>query len=162
MADIGVEIEGIRGLQLKFDQFPERAREHLYENIAQIIHRLYGAIRSEAPSRSGALRSHIAESMSQGTNYVRGNVRFTGEYAKAGALNYGAHRKAAVRAHEMRLDHVFGSRLSAPMTVIVDRFDRKPNLASRNFITGPARSMHDEAMMAIQEAIEQAIGEDQS
>lgn len=160
MADgISVVITGDRAVQEKFDRFPQEAHQRLHATIEQFTERLVGRVRAAAPKRTGRLESEIRELVSDkperivGLVYIRGQER--SDYAKAGALEYGAHSTAKVSAHAMRLDHVFATALQAPLTVSVEAYSRQMNIAEHRFLRGSIDSMKGE----IERALRAAVGE---
>lgn len=157
MADhIGVDIEGVRGAVLRFERFPELARSNLLDRITTLTGRLADLIEANAPKKSGSLAQDIGSGVRQGDWGITGNVFMKRDYAKAGALNYGAHRATKVRLHMMGLDHFWARKLADPIRVAVKLHRRTPNIAATGFITGPAAAIHDEAIAEMTAAVEEA------
>lgn len=155
MADeIGVIVTGDREVALKFEQFPARAHDSLLARIRSLTSTLAARVRSAAPSKTGKLRSTIADAIyDDAPKKIVGRVFVNADYAKAGALEYGAHRRAKVGAHDAKLDHVWGRKLSAPTTVIVEAFTRRSNVVAKRFLRSSLTQMHGEIEAGLHEAV---------
>lgn len=163
MENINVVITGDRAVQEKFDRFPQAAHKRLHDVIESFTERLVGRVRAAAPKRTGKLESEIRELISDkperivGLVYIRGQDR--NDYAKAGALEYGAHGQAKVSAHEMRLDHVFSHALAGPLMVSVAAYSRQMNIAEHRFMRGSIDAMKGEITRALKEAVGETVDE---
>ena len=121
---------------------------------------LYAAV--QPPVRTG--RAAAAKRMEVITTgeLVTGRVYFSapgGELAKIGALEYGTRGKRhEVRSHQRRLTHLFG-RATAPMQVIVDRYQRTPRIAERRFLRGPFEARRQAIQAEMQQAINRAVSD---
>lgn len=160
MADaFGLEIKGDQRAVLRFDQFPAAAHDRLLEKLREIEERLEGAVKALEPVRSGALQSETGGAVyDHGTRIAAVvGVRAKGaDAAKAGALEWGAHRGVTVKAHEMGLDH-FWSRLVSKRTVAVPNYNRIPNIVEQRFLRGPIESMREEFIDEMRAAIDRAV-----
>lgn len=153
------QITGDRRLGARFDKLPV-FRGHLIEVITELTDDLEAAIKADAPSRTGKLRRSIKAKVYNDKNKITGRVAVTEDQKKAGELEYGgAGRDFEVRSHQMRLDHVFATRLQGPTTVFVQAFDRTRQNAAKRFIRDPAATMHERATAAIAGAVGAAIAE---
>jgi len=94
---------------------------------------------------------------------VRGGVRVaapdSNEHGKAAALEYGAHGSATVAAHAMALDHVFRTRLTNPLSVMVAAYSRHVNIAERRYLRGPIDDMRSAIVAELRAALEEAAAE---
>jgi hypothetical protein len=161
--EFGLELIGERRAGLRFEEFPERARQALVEHMNSITQRLLARVQGEEPELTGKLRSETTARVSSGENYVRGSVgvRVPGgessgaEAGKAAALEYGAHKTVAVKAYSKSLDHVF-THAMAPTTVMVSAYQRRANIAERKFLRGPLDEMHDAIIAELRAALEEA------
>jgi len=157
--NFGLEIKGDQRAILRFEQFPAAAHDRLLTTLRQIEQRLESAVKSAEPMRSGMLYSETG-----GTVYDHGNriaavvgVRAKGtEAAKAGALEWGAHRGVTVKAHAMGLDH-FWSRLVSRRIVSVPDYNRIPNIAEVRFLRGPIEAMREEFIAEMRAALDAAV-----
>lgn len=159
--DIKYEVAGDRQEVLRFDTFPELARKKLEAKIADLTARLFAAVTGAEPSRTGVLRGATVETIREGENFVTGRVSVRGDFGKAAALEYGAHRPTTVKAHEMRLTHVFG-RAMAPEIVMVPSHARTPNIAEHRFLRGPLDAMRGEIVAELEAAVADAVAESEA
>ena len=157
--DLGVTISGDRALELAFDEFPQRAHSRLLTDITTFTKRLEALVRSRAPVRTGKLQSQIVSRISDREEAITGQVTIAGasgsqDFAKAGAEEWGAHNaRKPLRAHPMRLDHVFANRLNAPITVMVAAHSRTPNIAAQRFMRGSIEEMGPEILQGLREGV---------
>ena len=162
--DLGVIISGDRAVELKFETFPQRLHTRLFSDITTLTGRLAALVRSRVPSQTGKLESQIVGQVFDADARITGRVTVAGvkgsqDFAKAGALEYGAHNLTKVRAHEMRLDHVFADRLNAPLTVMVDAYQRTPNIAESNFMRGSIEDMHGEIVQGLRDGVSETAAD---
>lgn len=161
MADLlGLEIAGERQLALRFERFPEIARQRLRGALEGIEARLEAAVRAAEPSRSGELRSEtqgrVVERGDRITAIVSVRPRGPADAGKAAALEYGATRAFEVRAHSAMLAHLW-ARAIAPITVEVGPYRRTPNIAPQRYLRGPIEAMRGQALAAMKAAVEAAM-----
>jgi len=120
-------------------------------------------VKAGEPSRTGRLRSLTRAYVDVRPNYVRGRVR-VGDSAHpreaviAGALEYGAPGRrrggrVPVRAHSMRLSHVFGRPTGGRPVTVRSFTRRRPTIQAMRFLRGPATALRPKALAAIREAI---------
>ena len=147
--DIGLQILGARTIDLRFTTFPEAARTNLIEAITQSTAELYEAIEARIPKKTGKLAASIRQRVTQGASKITGIVAVTGDFPKAGALEYGTHRTI-----DMKLSHVF-SHLIQPIEV-----KRTLNIEAHSFMRGPEEDMAPTAFARMQEAVSQAVDSD--
>lgn len=158
---LAVIVSGDRAIAEKFGTFPQEAHKRLHATIEIAIERLAGLVRAHVPKLTGRLESEIRTLVGDkperivGLVYVQGEER--NDYAKAGALEYGAHGTAKVSAHSMRLDHVFANALNSPLTVSVDAYSRPLNIAAQRFLRDPAAEMKSEIESNLRAAVDQTV-----
>jgi hypothetical protein len=159
------EGEGGR-LQAQLDQMPNAVKRRLETVIRQLTDELLSQVRARMPARTGHLRSLTHSYVDVRENFVRGRVRVADsrhprEAVIAGALEYGApgrrRGRVPVRAHRMRLTHLFGRPFRGG-SVTVRSFSRKrPTISEMRFLRGPAVAMRPKALAAIRDAINQPL-----
>jgi hypothetical protein len=153
--DIGVTVTGDRRASLKFEAFPQQAHKSLLERITGLTERLAARVRAAEPVRSGKLRAATQTRIIDRPEFIVGRVEVTADFAKAAALEYGAHATTRVKEHAARLDHVY-ARLISPMTVIVAAHSRKPAIAEHRFLRGPLADISGEAILEMRQALAEA------
>lgn len=159
--DVGIIIEGDRRVAIKFDELPQGVHDALLARIKELTPVLAGRVRELAPERTGKLRKEIDSGVFDDKDRIAGAVFVAGEgkqdYVKAAALEYGAHGKVKVGAHESSLDHVFAARLESPLKVMVSAYTRQANIAAVKFLRTPIEAMTPEIVAALREATDQAM-----
>lgn len=158
MADeIGVIVTGDRDVSLKFDEFPQDLHDALLSRIGTLTDRLAGAVRSGVHARTGKLRGSISEAVyDDQPRKITGRVFVDEDYAKAGAIEYGAHGRAKVSAHEALLGHAWGKKLSSPVEVMVSAHGRQMNVVAQRFLRGPLASLSGDIASELQDATKAA------
>lgn len=155
--NIGVVITGDRQVAIKFDQFPIALHDPLKATITSLTGALAANIRAAAPDKTGKLRSEIQDTVfDDGADRIVGFISVSGDFAKAGALEYGAHRATRVSAHTAKLDHVWSKRLNAPLTVLIQSYSRRQNVTATRFERGPTQAMSADIAAALEETVNQA------
>ena len=157
--DIGIELVTDRTVGLKFDTFPKAAYKNLFDVITEQTGRLQGLVEAKVPKRTGRLASEIRARVVNYSNRITGIVAVTGgtsnDFAKAAAEEYGAHGTAHVRAHHMKLGHLF-SKIVEPMDVVQDAYDRHVNIDAREYLRGPLHEIEDDAIQQMKDAVQTA------
>lgn len=159
MDDIAVIVTGARELALKLDALPTRLHDDLYARIGALTDELEGRVLGVVPKRTGRLESEITKFVIDKPDYISGRVRVSAEFAKAAALEYGAHGTANIAAHQMLLTQVFGHALVAPISVLVDAYQRQMNIEARRFLRGPEEAMRGEVEEALRETVDRVVAE---
>ncbi len=154
MTAIHFAVTGDREVALKFEEFPRQVHDRLLERIRDLTAELETNVRAAEPERTGRLRSETSSRIFDQPTRIHGQVSIAAEFGKAGALEYGSHRKIEVRAHQARLDHVF-SRL-ADLEVEVGAHARLTDVAEHRFLRGPLESMTPEILASLEEALSAA------
>lgn len=160
--DIHATITGERQVELLFEAFPDRVYADLRAEIEALTAELFALVRARTPQRTGRLASEERQSVVAGKDRITGRVDFqgpSGDLAKAGALEYGAHRTTSVRAHSMRLDHVFAERLNGPMSVLVSAYSRTPDIAAVEFERGALDELQPQIIERLNAVVELAAAE---
>ena len=159
--EIGIEISTDRRVALKFDQFPRQAHDALLASITQTTERLRAMVEGAAPKQTGKLVSEISSRVVDAPNHITGYVGIAGDgadYAKAAALEYGAHGTAHLREHGAKLGHLW-AKLISPMQVIVSAHDRRVNIAEHDFLRGPLRAIEADALAEMKQALDTAVAQ---
>lgn len=163
--DIRIDVTGDRRVGLRFEEFPDALYEALKQAIDGLGAELFARVVAATPSLTGRLRGQeryrLFTDPERITAYVDVAAGKTsgGAYAKAGALEYGAHRSTKVGAHAMRLDHNWGQKLAAPMDVLVAAYNRTPNIDEHSFLRGPLAEMRPEILARLNAVVEKAAAE---
>ncbi|HLY04268.1 MAG TPA: hypothetical protein VKR31_00825 [Rhizomicrobium sp.] len=158
--DIGVIVTGDREIADKFDRWPSRFASVLFERITGLTDELYARIEGAVPRRTGRLAGEIVEKVRETDTSITGSVSVSAEFAKAGALEYGGTGKPfRVRAHEMRLSHLWARATAVPMMVSVPEHSRVLDISARRFMRGPLESMRSEVTDQLQQAVDEAGSE---
>lgn len=159
MSDFGLTIDSNTSrLVLHFDQMPAALQRKLKIVITQLTRELLARVKAAEPVRTGRLRSATHSYVDERKNFVRGRVRIrpTGKAqavaAAFGALEYGApgkrrHGKVPVRAY------------SRSGVAIRSHERRRPRIAARRFLRGPATAMRTRVKAELAAAIGQAVKE---
>ena len=155
MTEIAIEITGDRKVGLKFERFPQEAHDALLARITGLTADLKDRVIAAEPERTGRLKSETRSAVEDRPNRITGRVFIGAEFAKAAALEYGAHGTTTVKAHPARLGHVF-ARLIEPMTVIVAQHDRRVNIAEQRFLRGALAEIAPVAIEQMKEALAEA------
>lgn len=159
--DFGFVVEGDRKVALKFDTFPADLHDALLEVITRDTKDLEQRVKAATPVLTGKLRSEISSAVFDDKTKITGAVfvagQDKGDYAKAGALEYGAHGTAKVKAHSSTLDHVFGQSID-PMDVMVAAYTRQTNILATKFESGPFKGMEAKIAADLQGAVDRAAG----
>src|ERR1700686_275744 len=115
---IGLDIITDRRVGVKFDVFPKQAHDAILQRITSVTEQLRGMVEAAAPKQTGRLAMEISSRVLESENRITGMVGVSGgtpnDYAKAAALEYGAHGTAHVKEHATKLGHLWG-RIVAPM-----------------------------------------------
>lgn len=146
---------GQRKLLARLDRLPADAHDALAERISGLAGRLRDRVVAAEPKRTGALARRTKWKLTDRPKRITARVWIAGQAGKAMALEYGAHGAVLVRAHRMRLDHVFGRDVS--MSVEVPAHHRHANIGAHRFIRGPLAAMELEILAGIAGAVRQAV-----
>lgn len=145
-----------RKVTVRFDEFPQQAHKAILGRITQLTQELERRVKSAEPRDTGKLVKDTTSIVRDSAQRVTGTVKITADFAKAGALEYGAHGSTGVQSHTARLDHVF-SRFVSPITVIVAAYTRAVNVQEHEYLRGPLEAMQQEFQQQIQGALNEAL-----
>lgn len=161
MDTIRIDVTGDRQVGLRFDQFPDVLYEDLRKEIDALSIELYVRVQAATPTQTGLLHSQERLRLFTDENRITGYVDIQGrtgaDFAKAGALEYGAKRTHKVAAHAMELDHFWADKLNAPITVMVGAFSRSANGPELAFERGPLEAMRPEIIGRLNAVVEKAV-----
>lgn len=160
MAEIEVlfDARGTNKLIARLDALPQELLARLEPAIERLTQQMLAEVLAREPERTGALKAATRSFVDKRNNLIRGRVRILGEpggprhNVKAAALEYGAHGRAAVSAHEMSLDHVFATEI-APEDVTVGAYQRDVNIGAERFLRDALADIRAEFEIEIDRAI---------
>ena len=163
MDNIKIDVQGDRQVGLRFEEFPDVLYSDLHQSINELTLELYARVRGAAPSDTGDLQSKVRVRIFTDKERITGYVDIAGQkgsqdFAKASALEYGAHRRTKVSAHKMRLDHHWDKKLAAPQLVIVKAYNRQANIAETAFERGSLEAMRPEILAKLNATVAKAAG----
>lgn len=155
-----VGISGDTQAALWFDQFPTFAHDRLLAALQDIEQRLEAAVIAAEPNKTGALRAltggRVYDHGSRIAAVVGVRASSQSEALKAAALEYGSRGQAIkIRAHKMKLDHIYARAISA-ISVNVPDYTRTPKIGAHNFLRGPIDAMRSASIAQLEAAVEQA------
>lgn len=161
--DFDAVITGDTAIEASFAKWPEEIRASLCKRIEALTQELYARVVASAPERTGDLKNEFMFKVYDNTDSVKGVVTLEGkldpkEYAKAAALEYGAHRTAKVKKYRRTISEAFGRSIS-PMRIQVKNYSRQPNIQEYAFLRGGLASMEAEAVAELNAAINEIIKE---
>jgi len=164
MDSVRIDVTGARQAGLRFDQFPDALHDELLGEIRSLANELFARVVAATPSATGLLRSQERVRVFDDPSRITGYVDIEGtkgsqDFAKASALEYGAHKATKVKAHEMGLDHYWSLKLAQPETVLVQAYDRTPDIDAVSFERGPLAAMQPEVLARLNAVVEKAIAE---
>lgn len=157
MADnIAAVITGDRQLAVKLDEFPKSLHDPLRQMIARAIASLAGRVRATMPVKTGRALGEVESSVADKGQKIVGYVGVSGDFAKIGALEYGAHRATKVAAHSALLGHVWRNRLEAPLKVMVAAYTRRPNIEAYKMFRGASEGLREQITAEIEHVVNNA------
>jgi hypothetical protein len=164
MDAIHIDVQGERQAGIRFDEFPDALYEDLKTEIDALGIELFAGVEAATPMRSGELRAQERLRVFADPTRITAYVDVAGrkgsqDFAKAAALEYGAHRPSKVAAHTMALDHYWALKLTAPERVVVDAYTRTPNIAEHAFERGPLNAMAPEVIARLNAVVDKATAE---
>jgi hypothetical protein len=159
--DVHFDVTGARQVGLRFDAFPDALYDDLKGEIDALSVELLARVQASTPVKTGALRASERMRLFADKNRITGYVDIAAgkgsqAFAKAGALEYGAHRATKVSAHSMKLDHAWGYKLAAPMDVLVAAYTRTPDIEEFAFERGPLAEMQPEVIARLEAVVAKA------
>lgn len=168
MAGVGVQLIWDESSETRviarLNEFPDDLAKRLEDPIRRITAEMLALVQAAEPVRTGALRDATTSFVDIRENLIRGRVRILSPPGKAGdhnvyaaALEYGAHARATVGAHEMKLDHVFDESIP-PEQVMVAAYQRDINITDRRFLRDALSNVAAEFEIEVQKAITELAG----
>lgn len=164
MADmIGVAVTGDRKVALRFETFPHVAHERLLARIHQQTDRLESAVKAKTPKgATGQLQEAVYGKVFDDGDRITGFVSLSDDFAKAGALEWGARRNIRVSEHSARLDHNWSEKLENPTTVFVASYRRTLNIKPVRFLRDPLAMLAPEFTTELQQTVNEAAAESEA
>ncbi len=164
MSMVKIELEGERRAGLRFEQFPEELRADLRKEIDALTNELRNRIATAMPKDSGKLRGTLRAVRYDDPDRVTGYISVArgdaNQSRKAAALEYGSSGKPQkVKEHKRKLNHVWEEKLKRPITVMVEAFDRKPNIKAQRFLRGPMDQMRPKIMSRLEGVVSKAASD---
>ena len=164
MDSVRISVAGARQVGLRFEEFPDNLYADLQAEISALSIELFARVQAATPRRTGQLSSQERLRLFTDKARITGYVDIAGtkgsqDFAKAAALEYGAHAPTKVRAHGMKLDHFWSLKLSAPIDVLVGAYMRTPDIDQHAFERGPLAQMGPEINTRLNAAVEKAVAE---
>lgn len=157
------DIKGEREVSLRFDQFPDRAKDRLRDRITSFVDTLQAAIEGAAPQKTGRLKSEIKGRVYESAHRIAGYVSvyapgIPGEYAKAATLEYGTSKPR--RAFERNSRMAFA--LGRSKRRIVSRLSKPVHMDPRRYLRGPFADLRggfeEQIAAALSEAAQDSNG----
>lgn len=164
MDTIHIDVTGDHQVGIRFEAFPDDLYGDLRQEVDALSVELLALIEADTPTLTGLLHSEERLRLFTDPTRITGYIDIAGEkgsqdFAKAAALEYGAHAATKVGAHDMRLDHYWALRLAAPETVLVEAFTRTPNIEEVAFERGPLEAMAPEIVARLNATVEKRVVE---
>lgn len=161
--DIDAVITGDRRVVARFDEWPKDFHDALLARIRDLTSELQSRVRALAPSRTDKLKDEIISRVFDDPQKIKGLVTLEdglsgSEYAKAGALEYGAHRATRVRKHRRTITEAFGRTIS-PTSADIQAYSRIANIDAQIFLRGGLGDVEGDAVTQLQEVIDQSSKE---
>lgn len=137
--------------------FPPFLQGKLTERIASLTEQLWEGVESVVPHRTGRLASEISSRLYSKPQRIAGYVSVyapgrPGEYEKAGALEYGWWAASHPTTGVM-------SRLSGSNRRAKARTAGATHVSARRYLRGPLAALKPEAVAVLDEAVAEAIAE---
>ncbi len=164
--DFDAVITGDRAVVARFAEWPKELHDTLLARIRGLTRQLESRVRALAPSRTDTLKDEIISRVFDDPQRIKGMVTLEGglsgsEYAKAGALEYGApgHKgRQKVSAYRRSITEAFGRDIS-PMSIEVKTHLRAAHIEERFYLRGGLAGMEAEAVTELTAAINERLKE---
>jgi hypothetical protein len=151
--DLPITISGDRLVATELEALPERIHRRLVARVTALTDQLLGAYRAGEPRRTGKLRSETVSKMEVAPDLVRGLVTVAGDsgqdFAKAGALEYGARGSVEVKA----FSRAGRTPLGTPAEQTVAAYTRQYDIIARRYARGALDDMRSHIESGIAEAV---------
>lgn len=164
MSMIKIDLTGERQAGMRFEKFPSELLDDLRAEIDSLTNELRGRVGAAMPRESGQLRDSLDSDVLKKEDRITGRVIVAAGnsklHRKAAALEYGSTGKhSRVKQHKMKLRHYWEKKLLLPRTVIVEAFQRKPNIRERKFLRGPFEAMRPTILARLGKVVERSAQE---
>lgn len=158
--DFDAVITGDRRVVARFGEWPKELHDDLLERIRNLTEALQARVESLAPERSGKLKEEIVSRVFDDPEKIKGLVTLAGglpgaEYAKAAALEYGAHSASKVRQYRRTISEAFGRTIS-PVDADVRAYSRVANIEAHLYLRGGLADVEADATAQLQAVIDQS------
>jgi hypothetical protein len=160
MFDVTLDFDE-RRLVARFEEFTPALERALLGPLTQLDNEMLAAAQAEEPVLTGLLQADTRGFVDVGEDWIRGRVRVLPDSGqahnlKAAALEYGAHGKAKVGAHQTTLSHFWGAEVD-PIAVMVAAYDRDVNITAHAFLRDAAAGMQAQFAAEVQRVIDEAV-----
>src|SRR6185437_5854493 len=105
---VTITITGDRKVGLRFEELTPRLHDALLVHIRRLTDELLTRVQQAEPVRTGHLKSSTVAKIYDDETKIAGRVTLSADFAKAAALEYGAHKATRVKAHASSVSTVFG------------------------------------------------------
>ncbi len=161
--DFDAVITGDRRVVARFGEWPKELQGSLLARITDLTKQLESRVRDLAPSRTDKLKDEITSRIFDDPQKIKGLVTLESglsgsEYAKAAALEYGAHRSTDVRKHRRTITEAFGRTIS-PTSADVRAYSRIANIDAQVYLRGGLADVEGDAVTQLQQVIDQSSKE---
>lgn len=158
--EIGVRVIGERRVALRFEQFPQTAKDNLLEVVTNYQSQLQTEVQDRLPRRTGGISDSLTGGVENQATKVRGWVNLGGKDSnlirKIAALEYGASGSVKVKAKDSRgLRTVYGHYIT-PMNVAISAYDRQANIIAQRFLRDPLAQIANPFLDAAEQAVRKA------
>jgi hypothetical protein len=150
-----------RRLIARFEEFTPELEQALVVPLTRLDNEMLAAAQAEEPVLTGLLQADTRGFVDTGEDWIRGRVRVLPDNGqahnlKAAALEYGAHGAAKVGAHQMTLDHFWGSPVD-PVAVMVAAYTRDVNITEIAFLRDAAAGMQAQFEAEIERVVNEQV-----
>lgn len=164
--DFDAVITGDRRVVARFGEWPKELHDTLLARIRALTSELEARVRAKAPERTGKLKEEIVSRVFDDPEKIKGLVTLDGgltgsEYAKAGALEYGAPGRGGrhkVSAYRRTITEAFGRDIS-PTEIDVSAYTRIANIDAQLYLRGGLADVEADAVAQLQEAMDKSTKE---
>jgi len=162
--DFDAVITGDRRIIARFGEWPAELHDALHARISALTDALKARVQALAPSRTDKLKDEIISTVFDDPKKIKGLVTLeeglsNSEYAKAGALEYGAPGRGGrheVSSYSRTIAEAFGRDIS-PTRINVSAYKRIANIDARFYLRGGLGDVETEATAELQQVIDQSV-----
>lgn len=154
-------VTGDRAISARFAEWPKDIHDSLLARIKKLTAEIYDRVVALAPERTGELRKEIISEVFDDPEYIKGHVTLErglkqAAYIKAGALEYGVHKRVPMDAHRRTITEAFGRAIS-PTRILVSKHGRDVDLEERMYLRGGFAGMEAEVVAELTAAINETV-----